>query len=246
MGRRHRHLNPVNAGATLALDSRFLFASNGDLVSTWPSRQGGIPGTAAGSWQPIFQTGIIGGNPALFFDGSGNRIVASISVTSNAVTALWVLRKTSYVGGASAYSRTGSLWNKTNTGNVDYGDATGAILAFIANEDAGQGPNRTTFYRSYTPEPSLPYSINTWAIGSTLIDGSQVALRQNKALATGTTTSTALNSNELVIGNMGNTVVNGSLNGHVASFTFFVSVLSASMIKRLEEASAFSFRLSYG
>jgi len=236
----------MRAGATLALDSRFLSANNDDLVSTWPSRQGGTSGTSSGAGRPTFKTGIVGGQPALLFDGGHNRIVASISVTSNAVTGLWVLRKTSYGSGATQFSRTGSLWDNTNTSNVDYGDATGAVLAFMSSTDLGQGANRTTFYRNNVAEPSLPYTANTWAIGSTLIDGTQVVLRQNKTLATGTTSGTALNSNELVIGNMSNGTLNGSLNGHVASFAFFALALSASMIKRLEEASAFSFRLSYG
>jgi len=102
MRARHRHFNPASAGATLALDSRFGFAqADGSAVATWddrtPINNDATQGTAAN--RPTFETGEVGGNPCVRFDGSndflsfptsnfgytaGDTVVAVIKPTSEA------------------------------------------------------------------------------------------------------------------------------------------------------------------
>lgn len=71
MRARHRHFNPKTTGATLALDARFLSASNDDAIETWTSRTGSNDATqATAAAKPTYKTNIQGGQPALRFDGN--------------------------------------------------------------------------------------------------------------------------------------------------------------------------------
>jgi hypothetical protein len=72
MRARQRHFNPRDAGATIALDSRYGFnQSDGTAVSTWDDRtrtnNDGTQATAAS--QPTYETNETGGQPAIRFDG---------------------------------------------------------------------------------------------------------------------------------------------------------------------------------
>ena len=70
MRARHRHFNPAHAGCKIALDSRFLSLSNNDLVSTWSARSpASLSPTASGGVRPTYLTNILNGNPAIRFAG---------------------------------------------------------------------------------------------------------------------------------------------------------------------------------
>ena len=86
MRARHRHFNPAQAGATLALDARYLNQANASAVSSWPSRPSGSftmeQGTAAN--QPTLQLAAINGQNAVRFDGTNDRMqCARVATTSN-------------------------------------------------------------------------------------------------------------------------------------------------------------------
>lgn len=68
MRARHRHFNPRDIGATMALDSRFLFGlSNNDTVSSWTNRASSTnPAEQSSSAdRPDYQTNSLNGNPAV-------------------------------------------------------------------------------------------------------------------------------------------------------------------------------------
>jgi hypothetical protein len=253
MGRRCRHLNPSAAGAWTAVDSRFITASNGDPVSTWAGRSSANL-TSSGTQRPTYQVNITGGQPALYFDGvvsnaSGQYMSGTPSVTSNSVTLLWV-NKTELFG--DKYGRVASLWNSADTGSGIWDYATTNAMACIAlSPSLGAGSNRSNIYRNSAVSASIPYSSNTWTVASAKLSGTNVTHKTNKTLATGTTSATSLNSDRIIIGNgpPGPLVVGGyyeAMQGYIAAFTLFLSALSDPMVKRLEEAMAYSFRLPYG
>ena len=66
---RQRHFNPRDAGATLALDARFVFGkSNNDELETWPGRAGADATQTEAGKKPVYQTAKINGQPTVFFD----------------------------------------------------------------------------------------------------------------------------------------------------------------------------------
>ena len=105
MRARHRHFNPSHAGATIALDSRYGFSqADGSAVSTWEDRSStnndATQATAAN--QPTYETGEVGGQPAVRFDGINDFLSYGTSVfgyTSGA-TVIAVVKATS---GANEY-----------------------------------------------------------------------------------------------------------------------------------------------
>lgn len=89
MGRRVRHLNARDAGATLVLDSRFITGLNdNDAVATWSDRSingnNATQGTSVN--RPLFKTAIQGGNPVVRFDGSNDSLTVVSLVCDQAHT----------------------------------------------------------------------------------------------------------------------------------------------------------------
>jgi len=256
MGRRCRHLNPVHAGAVVRVDARLINAAHNSSVASWGAS--GTNMTAPGSQQPTFQTNIVGGQPAVLFDGAatnagGDYMVATVSITSNSTTAVWLERKTSYAGPpSSTYTRLVANFNSANgPAENDTTSANSWIPAFISAIDLGAGTNRMTGYRASTLLGSLPYTENTWALGGATLSGSTATIRNNKAQASATTTASAMNSNRFTLGGNWHHLTttaggDGGLNGHVAAAAMFPVALGASMIARIEQSYALSFCVPYG
>jgi hypothetical protein len=83
MRARHRHFNPAHAGATIALDSRYGFSqADGTAVSTWEDRSNTNNDATQGtnSNRPTYETGEVGGQPAIRFDGSNDFLSYGTSV----------------------------------------------------------------------------------------------------------------------------------------------------------------------
>jgi hypothetical protein len=79
MGRRHRHLNPVHAGASAAFDTRFISGSDGVAQQDWEGRAGsGRTLTQSNaSFRPIYRRNVsaAGNQPGLeFVPGSSHRM----------------------------------------------------------------------------------------------------------------------------------------------------------------------------
>lgn len=84
MRARQRHLNSAHAGATIALDARFLDLENSDPVSTWTGRAGtAVSPTTSGTSRPLYETNGINGAAALNFDGSNDFFNLSVNVPAS-------------------------------------------------------------------------------------------------------------------------------------------------------------------
>lgn len=77
MSRRQRHLNLRHAGATLALDARFLSGADGSAVDSWTDRAGGAAFTNTGTLRPTLRTSSFNGQATVDFDGTDDRLVAT-------------------------------------------------------------------------------------------------------------------------------------------------------------------------
>lgn len=101
MHRRSRHLNPLHAGAIMALDARYLLVAphsntNNDTLSSWPDMARLNDATQddvgeIGS-KPTFLTNILGGNPVVRFDGSNDVMTHAITRGNVNSTVLWVAK----------------------------------------------------------------------------------------------------------------------------------------------------------
>jgi hypothetical protein len=240
MRARQRHLNPKAAGAYTALDSRFEFSvATGTAISSWVSRTGSNNASqATGSNQPLYTTNAINGQPAILFDGSDDFMTISTSITSNAVSVIAVGHKTSLGGALNAASRLTVIWNTAD--NVvnpgDYGN-TKAWVVFYYNTGAWRS------YRNLAEILSITKGYVPSVFGAVL-DGSSVTGSVDGETATGTTSSTALNSNQIRIAAAPQTGSNGYLNGYVGYLVYFLSVLTAPLRRRLERGAGYSFKIA--
>ena len=244
MRARQRHLNPKAAGAYTALDSRFEFSvATGTAISSWVSRTGANDASqATGANQPKYTTNAINGQPAILFDGAGDHMTIATSITSNALSMISVAHKTAAGGTGQTYSRITGIWNTADSATTiaDYGNTNGWIVAYY-DRLAG---------KFYTLRNSIPIADFTRGyvpvVVSSVLDGSNVTFTNQGVVATGTTSATALNSNEIRFGASPYTGAgqDSSLNGYIAYLVYFMSVLSDSLRRRLERGAGYSFKIA--
>lgn len=245
MHRRARHLNPRDAGALVALDTRFGFTvSNGSAVSTWEDRTNNNNDAKQSTTtkQPTYSTNQLNGNPVITFDGTDDSLrtdTLSSSITSNALTFLSISNKTAQGASTAAYSRVFGLTN----GNGDDYNTNDAITLNIGS-GAGFLAGDYYLYRSSATITQMAADYNQTCLYSFTLDGANVKSRLNNASqVTGTTSSVSLNSNRLALAYLeGNNT--GFLNGNLAVITLINSVVSDALWKRLEHATAYSFKLT--
>lgn len=250
MHRRARHLNPVSAGAMCALDARFLTLANDDAVSSWTGRAGTTvtPAQATSANQPVFKTNVINGQPALYCDDGGTAsnakfLTASVSLTSNALTTIVVAQKTGNTS-RSLYARVLSTWNTGDSAQHvgDYGNTRGVVASSLSNVTYGGFNPCATAYRNNALITAAAYTVGEAIIIGFVLDGGSTVFSANGVASTGTTSSTALNSNQLRIG-AAPFLADSNMLGHIMRVDVIPAVISAPLRRRLEQAAARSFKL---
>ena len=240
MRARQRHLNPKAAGAHTALDSRFEFSvATGTAISSWVSRTGSNDASqATGSNQPLYTTNAINGQPAILFDGTDDFMTISTSITSNSVSVIAVGYKTSLGGATNSASRITTIWN-TGDNSFNPGDyaTTKAWAVLYYNTNA---------YRSYRNSSEIWNIAQGYvpAVLAAVLDGSSVTGSVNGTTATGTTSATSLNSNQIRLAAEPQAGASGYLNGYIGYLVYFLSVLTAPMRRRLERGAGYSFKIA--
>jgi len=105
MHRRSRHLNPAHAGATMALDSRFITGvSSGTGLQTWSSRSRATESLtqATSARRPIYTLGLSGGQPGVVFTSASQHWM----IRSGAIISATLSRYSIITCGAVAYTQT--------------------------------------------------------------------------------------------------------------------------------------------
>ena len=216
MHRRARHLNPGSAGATVALDTRFITGLNdGDLVSTWTGRAGtSNNATSSGTARPTYQVAEINGLPVLQFLGGDDQVTVGITV-ANPCTILSVQYATTDV---FSYRVAFSAGN--NALGLGY-DNLNQIYLFSST--------------GFAVARSRPASLE---VLSGTVNGASSVLTANGSIATGSVANFSTTNLRLF--------TNGS-NGFYAGFgsrlEYYPMALAASLRKRLEHSSAYSFKI---
>jgi len=221
MRARHRHFNPKDAGAVAAYDTRFITGLNdGDNVATWSSRTGTNDATQAtvGN-QPNYETNEINGNPVVnFTPANADQFVISISVPAS-WTEVAVLRRAtnainSILFGNSSVGRYSFWWF---TDNVIYSNPSNTVTFSPAQTTTG------------------PHIVST-----TKNSTSQMRAYLNSVAFSAAQSSPASSGSFNRIG----AVTTNYNNGAIGNLCLLDSFVSNSLRRRLEHASAFSFKIS--
>lgn len=218
MGRRVRHLNPVQTGAVMALDSRFIVGvASGATLPTWSTRPGGADGATA-VIAPTFQENVQAGNPGVLFNGTAQGM-ATLTAMTNPFTIFYAGR--SLTAGPNSGSRHVQSVNMNSL--IGYNRPSFAVFSGSSTtcED-------TTIFPGELP------GVGNLSVGS----GSQWRMngvdRTTNSLGTGDFGIAALARGGLA---------GESDNFYAFQLLLFSSVVPIPLMKRLEQASAFSFRI---
>jgi hypothetical protein len=241
---RHRHFNPGHCGAAIALDSRYGFSqADGTAVSTWEDRSANnndAEQTNAAN-QPSYETNEIGGQPAVKFDASNDRLEFDRADPTEA-WAILVCNRTSanafqapFAVKQAANNRTAfevGLNNSATYGPVIVGANGNNTLYGIG------GSLRTNEWRCLFPE-WVGGGSNGASFYQCRDDGAGVSLANSAVVGAST------NSVPSLVGatTSGSSIVS-PFGGLIAQLAIGFTRPNASLRKRLEHAAAFSFKLS--
>lgn len=252
MRARHRHLNPRQAGATFAWDTRYNIDGHADngSVGTWTDR--GIAAatqtqTASPDRRPVWKdnaTDNINGAPVVVFDGTNDKLDTSSITTQTALSFISVAKRP---------------WETAKYANIFGGGTYGSTAGFSAlttgggangwqNKDfmfAGSGFNANgRAIGSYGSIASGTVRVISGVVSSTLarvwFSGERVSTRSETTVSVPSRTA---------IFQIGGTTVAGQADDagdfSIAVLQFWKDTeLTASLRKRLEHHAAYSFKLA--
>lgn len=249
MHRRSRHLNPKDAGAFLALDSRFISGvSDGSSISSWTSRTGSNDVSQATSGnQPVYKTNVYSGQPSVRFTKSSLQHMRTGNGPFGTTSNIWLLAVASVnnTTGTATYSYHAVL----NHGDfATYAGTTSEIIF----------ENKSRKWASTAASGSTPSSVIDSANQSQNV--ASVATSQCAA-----SSAINLNVNGVSIGNgsnlpgninnistpvgigargTGTVTQDDALDGDIGQVIYAASSFSSSLTKRLRHSAAYSFKIA--
>jgi hypothetical protein len=238
MRARQRHLNPRDAGAYAAFDSRFGFAlSDGDAISTWEDRtNNNKDATNTGSVRPIYKTGIMAGNPVVRFESSASDFLAVDTITASKVSLFAVLSSTQ-----TGPNHICIQWGTSTTTNNNQ------FHLWIVSSKYG------CFYRDNTNTDkgltAANNKTNNPTVLSTVFD-STARFFENGVAGTTQSTSGTLNQSSAKIGLGSRVDTSGAaaeplyFNGDMAQMVIIGSAIDAPLRRRLEQSAGYSFKIA--
>jgi hypothetical protein len=234
MRARHRHFNPAHAGAAVVLDGRygFIIADEAE-VETWEDRSANNNDAtqATSASRPIYKTSIQGGQPVVRFSG-GRHISGANTITNNLLTTVCIFKMNT---ASQNYAR---VVTTSKNGNADY--ASSAIPIPILRNNGG---NNVASWRSSARANISTASVDTWHHFCSTFDGTNCVNRLNETTSATSASTGNFDINEYRLGFAFQGAVS-NLDGDIGSVSIFNAALSSSLRKRVQFASAFSFKLS--
>jgi len=244
MRARHRHFSCKSAGASLVLDSRYISGlSNNDLVNTWPDQSGNGYSPVPTLSPPIYKTSIQGGNPALSFEGSQDLYFNANLSNTNEISIITVVKydntsQRSLIIDAKNVSQTfDSFGLEINTYN-----STGDHYDFYTSATSFEGSISVT-----TNFVILSITANTTA-GTDIINNTSYYVNGlintlTKVAGAGVYRDlSARNGFRIGEFNQGNY---SRFRGDASAIFVFPYKINTPLLKRLEHASALSFKIPY-
>jgi len=229
----HAHFNPATAGATVALDARFLTGfADGDAVGTWTGRAGTSVSPTESTNKPTYKASVVNGRPAVrFASASSTKLEASVTITGNA---------TFFMAGVCVSGQGYARYVSTGRGGNDYDDSS-VIIPFLALDYVNK-----LMYSYCSGSFSLASaSFSTPLVASCVANGSTGLLRVNGGTSA-TISVQSLNINRLSIGSEPSGSGGGSslADGDMCAVVVVPSAVSDALRRRIEQSLAFSFRVA--
>lgn len=248
---------PASLGSALSLWLDAADAStitlNGATISQWNDKSGNGRHASQGTatLQPTYQSSAINDMPAASFAPEGgtnlDNLRASLSITQNAVTVFVIATKTANSGNTRhRYSRVITFWNTSDVPSNpgDFGGVNGwlAIGMFQQDTQAGVVPPSITTIRNNSTMTAQPLTYATPFIIGNTINASTIALRVNGNQSSGVTSSTPMNSTQVIIGGSPSGF-DGELNGLVSEIIIASAALPSSDQEKIEGYLAWKWKL---
>ena len=234
MRARHRHFSYKAAGAVVAYDARYLTDSDGTALQTWPDRSGTYNATeATPTKRPVVRTGAngINGQSALDFDGINDDLQASNVPLNTYITV--IVCGSGFTSAKQFFIEHGASTSITN-GFYFYGDQIGA-WSFRRASGALYGGNVANWFGQNAAIGSLRNNGTAFYRkdgGLNLSNGGGVGI-----MPTNSSITSALN-----ICSRNKTAVFSD--GLLGTLQIYDGSASDSMLRRLEHASAYSFKIA--
>jgi hypothetical protein len=229
---RQRHLNPRDAGANLVLDARYITGlSDGDLVGTWADRSGnGNDVTASGSNRPTYKAAIQGGQPVLRFDGSDDRMLnTAISFGTS-----YTIAAVTNVSSSSSYRRLIHISSSVDVVGF-FGVQNGNFATFFGNGSSWNDVTQNAPAQSLITNFKSVSVTNNGSTASPFVSG----ISQN------TKNGSTVSATGIAVGNGVGGGASQPWNGDCGIIWVAPTVIPQPLRRRLEQASAFSFKTPY-
>lgn len=247
MSRRARHLNPYHAGAQVVFDARLITGiADSAIVSTWT----GNPGTSVNATgttdvsKPIYREAANGfnGQPAVQFDGSNDRLnIAALSLFQNVGSGVIIAAVSDSASGDATHnpvtwcSGASPARIALTTRNASSQVVTGGVRRLDADSYTQGGTVGSTAV------PCIARVQADWSAGSVFAACSGVA-------GSAGSPSSGNTENTVSVGaQLGYNSFAGSVNRFVGKIGYVIAAspkFSDSVVKRLEHAMAFSFKIA--
>ena len=230
---RHRHFTHKAAGAVVAYDARYLTESDGTALQTWTDRAGGYNATEATSTKrPLVKTGAngINGQTALQFDGTNDDLQAA-SVPLNTFITLVVCGR--FTTAKPPFFEHSADTTPSN-GFYFYG-TNGNSWEFCRGGSAHEGTGTSGWFGAANAIGSLRYD----GSGRYRKDGG-TNIGNGINIGTSRTNSSATDALNICSRNR----ASGFGDGLLGTLAIYDGAASDAMLKRLEHAAAFSFKIA--
>ena len=233
MRARHRHFSHKAAGAVVAYDARYLTESDGTALQTWTDRAGSYNATESDSTKrPLVRTGAngINGQTALDFDGTNDDLQAASVPLNTFITVVVCGNFTT----AKPFFFEHSADTTPTSGFYFYG-SNGNSWEFCRGGAAHEGPGTSGWFGSSNAIGSLRYD----GAGQYRKDG---GTNISNGTLFGTSRTNSSVTTALNICSRNRTAVFGD--GLLGTLAVYDGSASDAMLKRLEHAAAYSFKIS--
>jgi|688.fasta_scaffold676489_2 hypothetical protein len=224
MRARHRHFKPTSVGAFIAVDSRYINQSDNTAISTWSDRSGSANDVtqATGANQPVYRTGVLGGNGVVRFDGSNDFLESPTIVKSQPYTSFLVNLPKQF------YSNYNEVFEDSSLGCLSAIAPSGGV----AKHDTYAGVDLF----------GVAATVNAWFIGNHVFNGSSSKNEINGgSITTGNAGTNNINGKFQVGRNWNSTIY---VNNDFAFGMVCSGALSDSLRQRIDHSNAYSFKLA--
>lgn len=214
--------------------SNWVGTGNTGFVTTWYDQTGNgrqfAQSTALRQPSVSFSTASIefpelsGSPPIAGTANSPNLINTSVTITSNAFTYLSVVELTARNTLRNKYGR---ILSCRNTGQQDYNSLNGFLLA----DTPDNGANGLMAFRNSSVIAALPtLSLNVKTVAGMRLDGTSMTAVKNTDTSSGTTSATAINVNEIRIGNNADVYDSGLAGRYYVGIGFKLALTDSNML----------------